>query len=103
MCANTRYPDAIPLRSTHAPKIVEALTKFFTIFGFPRDLRSDQATNFKSKVFKEFLMEKGIRHHTSSAYHPQTNGVVERFHSTLKQIIRKYIDDSGNAWDRGIP
>ena len=47
--------------------------------------------------------ELGIRHHTSSAYHPESQGALERFHQTLKSMIRTYCLSNEKEWDQGIP
>ncbi len=53
MCPSTRYPEAIPLRYIKAKPVVEALTAFFTRFGLPKIVQSDQGSNFTSNMFKE--------------------------------------------------
>src|SRR5262249_48381822 len=47
----------------------------------------------------------GIHHIRTTAYHPQTNGLVERFHRTLKTMLRMYLDldGPGNTWDEYVP
>ncbi len=103
MCLSTRFPEAIPLRKITAPIIVKALVKFFSTFGLPKIVQSDQGTNFMSNVFKQVMKTLAITHHTSSAYHPQSQGALERFHQTLKSMMRKYCLETGNDWDEGIP
>ncbi len=53
MCAATRYPEAIPLRSLRAKAIVKALTLFFSTFGLPKVMQTDQGTNFMSRLFNQ--------------------------------------------------
>ena len=66
-------------------------------------LEVDQGTNFMSKLFEESLREFGIAHVVSSAYHPQSQGALERYHQALKFMIRKFCEDTGQYWDKGIP
>lgn len=103
MCIATRYPEALPLRNITAKTIVKALTKFFTTFGFPKVLQSDQGTNFVSKLFTQAMHSLGVSTRTSSPYHPERQGVLERFHQTLKRMLKKYCFDTGNDWDEGVP
>ena len=103
ICSSTRYPEAIPLRSIKAKPVVEALTAFFTRCGLPKIVQSDQGSNFTSKMFKEQLSALGVKHVTSSAYHPQSQGALERFHQTLKSMIRTYCLDHNKDWDEGLP
>jgi len=44
MCTLTRYPEAVPLRNIKAKTIVKALVKFFTLFGLPQAIQSDQGS-----------------------------------------------------------
>ena len=81
MCASTRFPEAIPLRNIKSKSVVKALVKFFTLFGLPKVVQSDQGTNFMSNVFQQVMLELGIQHVKSSAYHPF---------------------DPGGNWDEGV-
>ena len=101
MCNATRFPDAIPLRSINANKIIEILQKFISYFGVPRKICTDQGSNFMSRKFQDFLNSLNIQHSTSTPYHPQSQGKLERFHGTFKTMIRSYCEDSN--WDVFIP
>lgn len=50
MCTATRFPEAIPLRNITARTVVKVLTRFFSTFGLPRTIQTDQGTNFKSTL-----------------------------------------------------
>lgn len=66
-------------------------------------VQPDQATNFQSKIFKQSLESFGIKHVLSSPYHPQSQGVLERLHQTLKSMMQKYCFQTGQQWDEGLP
>ena len=102
MCASTRFPEAIPLRNIKTKTIVKALVKFFTFVGLPRSVQSDQGSNFMSGIFQQVMHELGIKQYKSSAYHPESQGALERFHQTLKNMIRSYCFDTEKDWDEGI-
>ena len=102
MCASTRFPEAIPLRNIKTKTIVRALVKFFTFVGLPKSVQSDQGSNFMSGIFQQVMHELGIKQYRSSAYHPESQGALERFHQTLKNMIRSYCLDTENGWDEGI-
>ena len=102
MCASTRYPEAIPLRNIKTKTIVKALVKFFSFVGLPRSVQSDQGSNFMSGIFQQVMYELGIKQYKSSAYHPESQGALERFHQTLKNMIRSYCFDTEKDWDEGI-
>ena len=103
MCSSTRYPEAIPLRSINADKISDSLIEFFSRYGLPKSIQSDQGTNFTSKLFNQVLKKLNIKHVTSTAYHPQSQGALERYHQTLKTMLRAYCFENEKDWDRGIP
>ena len=102
MCASTRFPEAIPLRNIKATNIVKSLTKFFTLFGLPKSVQTDQGTNFTSGLFKQVMNKLDIPHVTSSAYHPESQGALERFHQTLKTMIKTYCLEHAKDWDEGV-
>lgn len=103
MCTATRFPEAIPLRKITAPVISNALVKFFSMFGLPKIVQSDQGTNFLSKIFTQVLKTLNISHRISSAYHPESQGALEWFHQTMKAMLRRYCMDTSKDWDEGIP
>ena len=102
MCASTKFPEAIPLRNIKAKTIVKAPTKFFTLVGLPNSIQSDEGSNFTSDLFQEVMYELGIEQYTSSADHPEFQGALERFHQTLKNMIRTYCLDFEKDWDEGV-
>ncbi|XP_034567353.1 uncharacterized protein LOC117832370 [Notolabrus celidotus] len=103
MCQRTRYPAAYPLRSITTKAVVKALTRFISIFGIPKVIQSDQGSNFSSKLFAQVLRQLDVRHDQSSAYHAQSQGVLERFHQTLKSMLRKYCVELNQDWEEGLP
>ena len=55
-----------------------------------------------SCIFQQVMHELGIKQYRSSAYHPESQGALERFHQTLKNMIRSYCFDTERDWDEGI-
>lgn len=103
MCAATRYPEAIPLRTLRTKAIIKALVTFFSTFGLPKTIQSDQGSNFTSQLFLQVIRTLSIKHKMSSAYHPQSQGALERFHQTMKAMIKKFCLESSKEWDEGLP
>ena len=103
MCSSTRFPEAIPLRSINAKNICSALINFFTMVGLPKVIRSDQGTNFTSKIFSQVSEVLGVKHICSTAYHPESQGALERFHQTLKVMMKTYCEEHQKDWNLGIP
>lgn len=53
---------------------------------------SDQGREFVNAVSKLLFSMTKTEHRISSAYHPQTNGLVERFNQTLQRSLVKFVD-----------
>ncbi len=49
------------------------------------------------------LSQLNIKHEVSSAYHPESQGALERFHQTLKSMLRTFCAESEKEWDEGLP
>ena len=102
----TRYPEAVALRSIDAETIAEELVSIFSRVGIPQEILTDQGANFTSHLLTELYKMLHIRPICTTPYHPQTDGLVERFNQTFKQMLRKSIDREGrNAkdWDTLLP
>ena len=99
----TRYPEAIPLKKFTAPVVAEHLVELMSRHGIPREILTDQGTNFTAALLQELYKMLGVKAIKTTPYHPQTDGLVERFNQTLKQMLRKVIDAEGRDWDQLIP
>ena len=99
----TRYPEAIPLRTTSSKVIADALIQFFSRVGIPEELVSDQGSNFIGKLMTELYESLGVTKIKSSVYHPESNGLVERFHNTLKAMLKKFTGECVKSWDKYLP
>ena len=102
MCRGTRYPEAIPISSCMSRRLLPKLMDIFSKFGVPRIIQTDQGSNFMGNLFQKTMHAMGIRHIHSSAYHPQSQGCLERFHRTLKSILTKFCLENNKDWDEGI-
>ena len=99
----TRYPEAIPLQKIDSETVAEALLSIFARVGFPAEILSDNGTQFTSEMMKETMRLISVSQLHSTIYHAQTNGLVERFHSTLKSMMRKMSEEAPRDWDRYLP
>ena len=70
--------------------------------GIPEELLSDRGANFLSDLILEMCSLLGIRKVNTSGYHPQTDGLVEKFNSTITSMISKSLDVSVE-WDKQLP
>lgn len=99
----TRYPEAIPLRNMASKTIAKELVHVFTRVGIPKEILTDQGAPFVSKLMKDLCGLLRIKPIRTSVYHPQTDGLVERFNQTLKAMLRKVISQDGKEWDLLLP
>jgi len=96
----TRYPEAVALPGVSTEQVAEALCRIFSRVGVPRQILSDQGSQFVSEVMKEVYRLLSIQHITSTPYHSQANGLVEKFNGTLKSMIKKLCLERPSDWDR---
>lgn len=96
----TRYPIAIPMTNQRANTIAKLLVEeVFLVYGFPASILSDRGSNFLSDLLSAVLELFRIRKLSTSAYHPQTNGLTERFNGTLTTMLSHFISQNQNNWD----
>ena len=55
----------------------------------PEEILTDQGSNFTSQLLAELYRLLHIHPICTSPYHPQTDGLVERFNQTLQSMLRK--------------
>ena len=91
----TRYFIAIPLPDQSFSVIISAIIgNLITVYGTPRSILTDQGRNFESSEFLEFCNLFRIHKLRTTSYHPQLNGVFERFNQTLKSGLWKTLGES---------
>jgi len=78
----TRYPEAIPLRNMTTKPIAQKLIHLFSRVGIPKEMLTDQDTPFMSKTMKDLCLLFKVKQLHTSVYHPQTDGLVDRFNKT---------------------
>ena len=99
----TRYPEAIPLKQTATIDIAEALLAIYSRVGFPYEILSDLGTNFISELMREVERLISVKHKTTTRYHPQCNGLCEKYNGLIKKILRRMCKEQPKEWDRYLP
>ena len=98
----TRWVEVIPLSSTTAVACADALISgWIACFGVPEVITSDRGAQFTSDVWHVLCSRLNITHSTTTSYHPQSNGMVERFHRQLKDSLRARL--AGTDWLSHLP
>ena len=100
----TKWPEVFSTSDQTSLTIAELLVEHvISRHGVPSGLLSDRGTAFLSKLMLNVYRLMGIRKSNTIAYHPQTDGLVERFHRTLTDMLAKSVQQGGKNWDQCLP
>lgn len=72
-------------------------------YGTPEKLLSDRGKQFTSELLRKLNELLEVRKIFTSAYHPQTNGLTERFNKTMAEMLSMYVNSNHNDWDDYLP
>ena len=98
----TRWPEAIPLTCITAEAVAQAfLTGWISRFGVPSTIVTDRGRQFESRLWNTLMTLLGSKRARTTAYHPQTNGMVERFHRQLKAALKA--QPQPDSWMDALP
>lgn len=98
----TRWTEAYPLSNISAQTVAKTLLiHYFSRFGIPHTVTHDQGTQFESSLFLEFSKILGFHKIHTTTYHPQSNGMLERYHRTLKAALTAR--GNTNRWKDELP
>ena len=100
----SKWPEVYALSNQEAVTVANVLvSQFFSRFGVPAELHSDQGRNFESLVFREVCTLLGIHKTRTTALHPQSDGMVERYNRTLENQLATFVQDHQKDWDLHLP
>lgn len=98
----SRWPEAIPLKKIDTETCAKALIfNWISRFGIPTHITSDRGAQFVSKLWSSMAESLGMKLHHTTAFHPQSNGLVERFHRSLKASLRARLNSAN--WMNELP
>jgi len=85
----TRWPEATPIKDTTAETVANAFySTWIARFGAPVTITTDRGVQFESQIFGALNNLFGIHRIRTTTYHPQSNGMIERWHRSLKTAIK---------------
>ena len=100
----TRWPEAVPIKEMDTDTVAKAyITNWVSRMGVPADMTSDRGPQFVSRLWQAMSEYLGTQLHPTTSYHPQANGLVERFHRTLKSSITARVEAAGKDWVNQLP
>ncbi|CAH8528937.1 unnamed protein product [Schistosoma haematobium] len=97
----TRWPEAIPITSITAETVAHRFVeRWIALYGCPSTATTDRGQQFESALFSSPTRLLGTERIRTTAYHPASNGLVERFHRQLKSALRAHENDD---WYETLP
>ena len=100
----TKWKEAFATKDVKAVTIARCLVnEVICRFGVPNSLHTDQGKNFESALVKEICEMLGIKKTRTTPYHPQSDGLVERFNRTLLNMLSIAVMDDEHGWDLHLP
>ncbi len=100
----TRYIVLAPLKDKTATGVAHALvTHLFCPFSTPRVILSDNGAEFRNAVVSEICSQFGIKQTFTAAYHPPSNGWVERVNKKILEVLRPVVNELLDNWEDWLP
>lgn len=100
----SRWTEAIPLHDITAETVADAfILNWIARFGVPQTVTTDRGPQFESCLWKELMHRLGSIKIRTTSYHPQSNGLIERFHRRLKDALRAHADIDPHNWINKLP
>ncbi|XP_054717281.1 protein NYNRIN-like [Uloborus diversus] len=99
----SRWVEAVPMADQSAETVATGMiSTWISRFGIPQRITSDQGRQFESQIFSSLSKYFGFQKSRTTAYHPQSNGLLERQHRTIKASLRCHLQQS-KSWVDALP
>ena len=100
----SRFVMTIPMVDQKARTVAGHLVnEIITKYGAPEQILTDQGSNFLSELVEQICQLFKIKRLRTTSYHPQTDGLVERFNRTLGDMLACYVNEDPSMWDVYLP
>ena len=100
----SRWPIAVPLADITATTVADAFAQGIVAnYGVPSSITTDNGSQFSSAIWTQLMRTWGIKSHFTTSYHPESNGLVERFHRRLKESLIALGSEEPNDWFWRLP
>ena len=100
----TKWVEAYPLQDQRAKTVAMVFVgEFVSHFGVPLQIHFDQGRNFKSVLFNDVCNLLGMYRTRTTALHPRSDSMVERFNRTLENQLAVFVEKHRQDWDDHVP
>ena len=86
----TKHIKVFPMKTQAALEVAEKCLAYCLTFGIPESVLTDQGSNFTSQVVESLWERLDVNTLRTTAYHPKTDGITERFNRTIKTILTQF-------------
>ena len=99
---STRWFEVVPLQNITAELVLETfIFTWVARYGVPAIVTTDRGTQFTAGTWVTWCMQQQVQHITTTSFHPQANGMIERLHRQLKDALRAR--EAGVEWYSHLP
>lgn len=100
----TKMSHFLPTQTTVlAARLAELLFKeIWRLHGMPSTLIFDKDVRFTSKIWKELMNLSRTQLNMSSAWHPQSDGQIERVNRVLEELLRCFVNSKKSDWQEQL-
>ena len=100
----TRWTEAFPLPDKTAQSVADAFfNQVVCRFGMPSVIHSDQGREFENRIMQELCLLGGAHKTRTTPYHPESDGMVERFNRTLLMMLAMFAGKNRDDWEDLLP
>jgi transposase InsO family protein len=99
----SKWTEAFPMPNMEAQTVAKLIVEeVICRFGVPASIHFDQGRQYENLLFSDVCKHLQIRKTRTTTYHPQSDGMVERFNKTLVTMMSSYVDENYRDWDESI-
>ena len=103
-CYFTKWVEAVAIPDQTAITVARALVEEVVCrFGTPAYVHSDQGRQFEGTVYQEMCKLLSIKKTRTAPYHPESDGMVERYNKTLAKLLSAFVNEEHTDWDQLLP
>lgn len=100
----TKWTECFAIPNMEAKTVADVIVReVVPRFAVPSVIHSDQGKQFEGHLFTEMCKLLSIKKTRTAPYHPQSDGMVERFNKTLARMLKTYVDEHQTDWDEYLP